>query len=417
MNQLSPTPATPTRIIYLLKMFPRFSETFILNEILGLQELGTDVQVYSLRFSTDGKFHRGLSQVRNPARYAPEFLGSQFHEFASAWFWAARDRPVLFIRTLAEAIGGGTADGLKRWAQGVWLCREFARTPAQGIHVHFADGSAHAAYFLNRLNGNPFTITAHAYDIYTRGKDFRKLARIVRRARGLVTVCDYNRRYLLRRLGRDFAPKIRRIYNGIDLELFTPPPFEERRRDLLLSVSRLVEKKGIDVLIDAVAELRTRGTPVECIIAGEGDREAALRAQVARMNLGDRIRFVGPISQDEVVRLQRIATMMVAPCIRGNDGNVDALPTVLVESLACGTPSITTSVTGIPEIVRHEREGLIVPQRDPVALADAIQRLMGEPDLCERLGRAARQRAEQMFDRKQTVRTLAAHLATVHAES
>jgi colanic acid/amylovoran biosynthesis glycosyltransferase len=202
---MSPPPPVaappPARIIYLVKMYPRFSETFILNEILGLQELGVDVQVYSLRFPTDGKFHDGLSRVMRPVRYVPEFLASQFREFAAAWLWAIRKRPIRFMQTLADAVIERSLDAIKRWAQGIWLCREFADSPQQAIHVHFLDGAAHAAYFLNRLNGNPYTVTAHAYDIYTSGKNFVQARRIAECSRGIVTVCEYNRRYLVRKLG------------------------------------------------------------------------------------------------------------------------------------------------------------------------------------------------------------------------
>lgn len=407
--------AHPERVIYLLKMFPRFSETFVVNEILGLQALGVDVEIVSLRKPIDGKFHAELSQVKRAAVYVPESLASEFAEFASAWGWALFDRPLRLVSTMVDALAGLSLDGFKRWAQAVWLCRRLADRPAQGIHCHFAEAAAHAAYFLNRLNGNPYTITAHAYDIFRRGRDFGLIGRMIERARGTVTVCDFNREYLLGKLGASVAPKLRRIYNGIDLEKFTPPGFAERRTDVVLSVSRLVEKKGIDVLIDAVAELRERGVQITCLIAGEGERGRALREQVERLSLGDRVQFLGSVSQDEVRRLQREATLLAAPCVEAADGNLDALPTSLIEALASGTPSITTTVTGVPEIVRDEMEGLHVPQHDAKATADAIARLLGDAPLRERLGKNARRRAEELFDRTRTVSELAAFLVECHA--
>ncbi len=400
----------PHRVIYLLKVFPKFSETFVLGEILGLQSLGVDVTVVSLLAPTEGIYHAGVANVRNPVVQAPQYLLSQFPAFASACMWAVRDRPVRFAATCARALLGMSPDGFKRWLQAVWLCREFAGCPERHVHCHFMEGAAHAGYFLNMLNGNPCTVTVHAFEIFQLDSDWDRIRRIAARASGIVTVCDFNLRYLAERLGPALARKVRRIYNGVDLIKFTPPPMEQREPGTILFVGRLIEKKGVAVLLNALALLKGRGIRVRCAIAGDGLRGPLLRRQARQLGLGDGVRFLGAVNQPRVLALLQSATLLVAPCLEARDGDRDALPTVLLEALACGTPIVTTPVTGIPEIVRDGVEGIIVPPGDPAATADAIGRLLADPGLRSEMSCNARRRAEELFDSRRQVAELAGFL-------
>jgi glycosyltransferase involved in cell wall biosynthesis len=167
---------------------------------------------------------------------------------------------------------------------------------------------------------------------------------------------------------------------------------------MVVYVGRLVEKKGLADLIDACALLAGRGKTLECGIVGAGEMETELRERIARLGVGSTVRLLGPRPQAEVIRLIREASAVAAPCVIGEDGNRDGLPTVILEAMALGTPCVSTDVTGIPEVVRHGETGLIVPQHDPAALADALERFASDAALRVSLAVRARERIEDEFD-------------------
>ena len=183
----------------------------------------------------------------------------------------------------------------------------------------------------------------------------------------------------------------------LDLERFAYLP-PDKRPPLILGAGLLVEKKGFDDLIEACAILLGREHEFACKIVGAGDQEGELKARIARRGLTDRVELLGPRPQGELVRLVREAAVFAAPCVVGRDGNRDGLPTVLLEAMALGTPCVSTDVTGIPEVVRDAETGITVSQREPASLAEAIARLLVDPDLRVRLARRARRLIESEFE-------------------
>ena len=411
----APAASQPARVIYLLKMFPRFSETFILNEILGLEALGVDVRIYSLKRPNDGKFHAELARLRARVRYVPEYATANIGDFLPRLLAVMRDRPGAFLSTLGEAVAALNPYAVKRWMQAVWLSNELRDDPHTGVHCHFALSAPRVAYFLRKLNGNPYTFTAHAKDIYLKSTKRWLLRRKIEESRGVVTVCDFNRNYLLAGHAKGLGDRIVRIYNGIDLDAFTPADPARRREGVILSVSRLVPKKGVDVLLKACAELRQRGIAFECRICGEGSERPALERLAAELGLGESVVFLGMLPQTEVRRELSECTLLAAPSMEAADGNLDALPTSLIEAIATGTPCVSTTVTGIPEIVTDGEQGLLVAPGDEGALADALERLLHDPVMRAEMARKGRERAHERFDRHLTIRELASFLAKAHA--
>ena len=380
----------PGRVAYVCKMYPRLAETFILNEIIAHERDGLDMEIFSLRAPTDGRFHHDLATVRAHVTYLPGPSVKADH------FWTALCRHQMNrkqTRTFLEIAEPEEAGDIY---QALSLAKAVRERGITHIHAHFATAATTVARLASHLTGIPYTFTAHAKDIFHESVVDEDLGRKLRDAAAVVTVSDFNLAYLRDRYGSD-ADSVQRIYNGLDLDQFsyTPP---RGRPPMIIGVGRLVEKKGFADLIAACAILKDRGRRFECEIIGGGVLRSDLDAQVESLGVGDRVHLLGQRSRDEVNRRLRLAALTAVPCVVSTNGNRDGLPTVLLETMAVGTPCISTAVTGIPEIVRDNETGLIVNQHDPVSLADGIERLLDDLALAERLATNARQLVESQFD-------------------
>jgi colanic acid/amylovoran biosynthesis glycosyltransferase len=388
----------PQRIGYVLKMYPRFSETFILTEILAMQELGVELEIFSLRTPVDGRFHESLAEVRAPVSYLP-------HRIRPADAWAligrgGRELPGLH-RVLPELFEAEMDDAVAA----VTLALEIQQRGITHLHAHFGSCATTVARLAAEITGIGYSFTAHAKDIFHESVDPADLDRKLRDAHATVTVSDFNLRHLRTHFGSS-AARLHRLYNGLDLQRFT---FHDpiNRPPVIAAVGRLVEKKGLRDLVDAVALLSAAGRAVRLKIVGSGPEEPALRSQIAALGLTDRIDLLGPLPQARVREVITGAAVFAAPCVVGADGNRDGLPTVLLEALACGTPCVATPVTGIPEAVRHGETGLLVPQSDPAGLAEALALLLDDPALGRRLALAGRTLVEREFDVRRNAAVLA----------
>ncbi|MFO7633037.1 MAG: glycosyltransferase family 4 protein [Caldilinea sp.] len=283
--------------------------------------------------------------------------------------------------------------------QAIWLAPVLVDRGVDVIHAHFGSVATSVARLVHRLTGIPFIFTAHAKDIYHESVVVDDLRRKLSDAAAVVTVSDYNLMHLQNLYG-EAAHHTVRIYNGLPLQRF-PHTRQEQQRRHIVAVGRLVEKKGFAVLIDACRILRKRGVHFTCDIIGSGQEEAALASQIHASELDGCVRLVGPLPQGKVIEAMQGAATVAAPCIIGKDGNRDGMPTVLIEAMALGVPCVSTDVTGIPELVEHERTGLLASQNDAPSLADALQRLLDDRALRAQLGAAARLRIERDFDSTQ----------------
>lgn len=403
-------PRPPAKVAYLLKMYPRFSETFIMSEILELERQGADITIYSLKKPDDGRFHADLARVKAPVTYVPEspLLAARAYLAAhrEVFSWDRRR----YLGELAQAALRRSRGACKRFLQAGYLAPRLRREGITHVHAHFASSATSVAYVLHRLTGISYSLTAHAKDIYADSVSETALRRKLQAARFVVTVSDFNRAHLAGLAG---ATPVERIYNGLDLEQFTPNGIRRDDPPLLLAVGRLVEKKGFDDLIRACAALRADGYGFECRIVGQGADESKLRALIRELGLEDVATLPGPLPREALLELYPRATVFVAPCVVGRDGNRDGLPTVLIEAMALGVPVIATDVTGIPELVEHGRTGVITPQRDPAALAATLRHVLDDPERAEDRARAGRRRVEQAFD----LRRNAAALRTLFEEA
>lgn len=401
------------RVGYVLKQYPRLSETFILNEILGLEATGeVDVEVYSLRHATEGRFHPGVADVRGRVHYLSPADKSAFLGGVRALAAIGTERLDAVLHVIDHLAPEARARTLLH-------ALEIAdRIDADGVdhlHAHFLTVAAQTAHLVHLLTGVSYTVTAHAKDIYRHTVDWDLAGRIAGAASAVITVCDANLSFLARRLDGTGA-RIVRVYNGIEPPP-PPPDLSQRRRGLVLGVGRLVEKKGFDVMLDAVAELAARRPEVSCVLVGDGDDRPALERRARALGIADRVHFTGALGQHEVAEWMRRAHVMAAPCRVGTDGNQDALPTVLVEALGAGLPAVTTAVAGIPEIIEHGGQGLIVPEDDAAGTADALEALLADDERWAAMSVSGPAALRRRFDRRDTIAQLTAVLAGRSARS
>lgn len=362
------------RVGYVLKRFPRLSQTFVLSELLELERAGVDVVVFAGRDSGgEDVTHPGVARLRAPIHYVGP----------------GEDAP---LRVAAIAVEGGVTH----------------------LHAHFAGWATRVAAAAGSEAGLPYSVTAHATDIYGAGVDRAALGVLLAGAAFVVTVTDANAAWLSQVPGAREA-RVVRIYNGIDSTAVEPGPPAARRTRQVLAVGRLVPKKGFDDLVRVTAELAHRGTEVDVRVVGDGPEGTALRGLAAELGVGDLVRFTGPADSTEVARAMRAAAVLVVPSVVTADGDQDALPTVVLEAMAAGLPVVATDINGLPEMVVDGVSGLVVPSRDTGSLAVAVEGLLADPVLRDRLATAARARLEQVFDLRRNVGQLADLFAGVRS--
>lgn len=397
-SQRTAMTSSPTRIGYVLKMYPRFSETFVVSELAAREDAGDDIDIFSLRPPADGRFHEALARVRATATY----LSHQGRRATD--LWALLGQSSAALPGLPDAMPDLLAAEMGDAAQALELALLVQERGITHLHSHFASVATTVARLASRLTGVPYSFTAHAKDIFHAEVDSADLRRKLADAQHVVTVSQFNLDHLREQFG-PAAERVSLVYNGLDLDTFT---FDSpvRRPATICSVGRLVEKKGFDVLIDACAMLAAAGRRVDCEIAGAGPLHAALELQIADRGLTGAVRLTGPMPQSGVRELLRRSAVFAAPCVIGSDGNRDGLPTVLLEAMAMGTPCVGTDVTGIPEVIQHGETGLIVAQHDPVGLAEALGRLLDQETIGVRLAQRARALVEEKFDSRHQARDL-----------
>lgn len=398
---LSSSEIEPIRIGYLLRMYPRLSQTFVVNEIREHERQGADISIASLRLPNEGLFHESLSRVRARAHYASTTRKETRTSRLQMHLRYLRRSPRNYFRALrlvridaqAEWSDFANAAFVLKWA------REKRRSH---VHVHFGTVEATVALTAHVLGGLSYSMTLHAFDIFRDNVDRPLLTEKINASRFTVTVSEFNRRFLIENLPNVEPDKIRVNYNGVDLERFSPGE-GQREPFSIFALGRLKEKKGFIHLVSAVRRLRDQGLEVRCRIGGEGPDQKPLKRAIKEWNLRSEVKLLGPLNEEEVIEWMRRSTCFVLPCVQAVDGNVDALPTVLLEAMAAGCPAVSTRLSGVPEIIEDGVSGLLVEPGDDAALADAIRSLLSDAQHSASISEGGRRRAEERFDIRRNV--------------
>jgi glycosyltransferase involved in cell wall biosynthesis len=400
------------RVAYVMSRFPKITETFVLYEILELERNGVAVEVFPLLRERTSVVHPEALRLMPRVRFLPTLSPA----ILAAIGRRLRRDPVRLLRALAEALWGTRHSlnflfgALGIFAKTVKMAEEMETLGIRHVHAHFASHPALAALIIHRLTGIPFSFTAHGSDIHI---DQTMFDTKLRAARFAVTVCRYNVDFLAEKFGDWVRDRLRVIHTGTDTESFAyePPPDRTGRAFTILCVGALREVKGHRVLIDACALLRERGIDLRCRLIGEGELQRDLEWQIHELGLWERVHLLGARPRAAVAAEMRAADVVLLPSILGQRGDREGIPVCLMEAMATGRPVISSRQSGIPELVEHEVEGLLCPPGDPVALADALQRLAGDEALCRRLGAAGRDKVLREFDMRACANTLAVMLA------
>ena len=394
----------------LLKGYPRLSETFIAQEILGLERAGLDVSLCSMRRPTDEQRHPVHREIKAPVTYLPEYL---------------HDEPQRVLRALAACLPKrGLFRALAAFARD--LCTDFSRNrlrrfgqalvvaaeidPAtDALHAHFIHTPASVCRYASLITGLPWSCSAHAKDIWTTPTSELQLK--LASARWAVTCTQIGKDYLNRHAPPD--KPVRLIYHGLDRARFRPLAMPRAQTDgssmascvNILAVGRAVEKKGFDLLIAALA-LLPADLNWRLVHIGGGERIGSLKAQAERAGLDPRIDWRGPQAQDDVIAALKAADLFVLPCRVAGDGDRDGLPNVIVEAQSQSLAVVSTTVSAIPELVEHGRTGLLVPPEDVPALAAAIEHMVRNPAMRAGLGKAGSLKVHASFGHEQGIAEL-----------
>ena len=382
-------------LAYIFERFPKFSQTFTYREISELHRQGIQPAIFSLRAPDCGPESKWDPAIVSTVHELPE--GDSFARLADE---ASASLPKSVRKTLHE--WRGKPDSL-RLHQATYIGTRLEKIGARHVHTHFAGMAARTAFWIKKFFEIPYSLTVHANDIFVPAKFEVGLSEIFSSASAIVAVSDFAANQLRERFPAT-ASRVQRVYNGIDLEKFQPAEFE--RPPLILSIGRLINKKGFDVLIDACALLRQRQQELRCEIIGDGPLLGELQTRIERQDLLEQVKLIGPQTQTEIVTRLRKATVLALPCRIDPDGAMDNLPTVIMEAMASALPVVSTDVGGIAEMVRHDETGLLVAQNDPAATAGALGQMMSDIERARSFGRRGRERAEEIFSIEKNVGAL-----------
>jgi colanic acid/amylovoran biosynthesis glycosyltransferase len=384
---------------YLFERFPSFGQTFCYREVAELDRQGVAAPIFSIRKAKDEPSQDWNEQITRLVRYLP-VEEQLLHEVARASKRGKLKREI--IDALDE--WGRRTDFLRLY-QAVYVGLRLREMGIDHVHAHFAGMAARTAFWIAKFFPITFSFTAHANDIFT-PRDFEiGLDKLVDAARVIITETDYAAQFLRARFPDRAADRIHRIYNGLNLTEFgradssSNPP-------LILGVGRLISKKGFADLVRACGLLINGGESFRCEIIGEGPLEEELYKQIAQLGLQERVELLGPKPQHEVRARLAGARLLVLPSVIDPDGGMDNLPTVIMEAMATGLPIVSTPVGGIPEMVIENETGFLVPSGNAVALAAAIQKLITDPVLAQKLGCAGYARAEKLYSIEKNARRL-----------
>ena len=395
------------RIAYIMSRFPKITETFILYEMLAAEKAGAFVEVFPLNRENTRKMHpEAVAYVKRA-----HFLPLLSVEILRDNLLALLKHPGLWLKTLFEVVRANL--GSRRFLQGalavfpkcVTIARHMQELQIDHIHAHFASHPAAAAWIIHQFSGIPYSFVAHGSDLH---RDQHMLRNKVRDAAFVVAISEYNRRIILDVAGDKQAAKVTVIHCGVNpVDFSSAHDSAHQPVDAagyrIFCIGTLHEVKGQSYLIDAVGQARANGHDLTLHLVGDGPDQKVLEQQVAAAGLINHVIFEGRRDRHEIIRLLQTADLLVAPSVPTANGRREGIPVVLIEAMASGVPVVASRLSGIPELVRHQVNGLLAEPRDVPGLASAMELLCNNPELRTQLGEAGRRTVEEDFNMEKSV--------------
>ncbi len=394
----------------ILKGYPRISETFISNEILLLEKLGFSIRIFSMRHPRESFSHKSVKKIKAGVDYLPHTILKGFFPFAYHNLLLAIKRPKQYGKALKTAFirfrRTKKSATIKHLLQAGYLVNKLLpKTNIIHLHAHFAHSPASVAMFASVLSGLDFSFTAHAKDIYTSHKG--QIREKILLAKFVVTCTGYNKKYLEKTAAGLNTP-IYKVYHGIDLGLFSAekapnnikPPYK------ILTIARMVEKKGLATVYKALFILKQKGILFSHNLIGDGEDREKIFAIIKELGLENQCKCPGTLPHEKVLEYYGNSHVFALGCQIASNGDRDGIPNVFAESMAMGVPVAATDVSAIPELIENGKQGLLVKPGHPEMLADAIEKLLTDIPLRKKIIKAANKKVHEIFDNKALVARL-----------
>lgn len=383
-------------ILYIIDKFPIVTETFIYNEITQLCDKGLKMGVIALRKNRNNIYCGNMKRiyfVKCLTQVCPSPFFINF--FLIGVQYALKN---LFNKKRNTVDFGSQLKNIKVYIISHIIAEYCATNSITHIHAHFASFPTDIAMKVSNMTNIPFSFSAHAQDIYVNSK---RLKEKIKAASFVITCTKYNKKYLESIVSKcGYKKNIYHAYHGIDIDIwrYKSKRFAEDKIIQVLTVARLVEKKGLVYLIEAISILKNRRYDIVCQIVGEGVLQQKLGEKIKYFGCNDIVRIVPFVTPTVLERYYHNCDVFVLPCIIADNNDRDGLPNVLIEAMATGTPVIATGISAIPEIIEHEITGLVVKEKDPAGIANAIERISNDKKLYESIILNGRKKVESNFN-------------------
>ena len=385
-------------ILYLLRKYPAISQSFILNEIHELERRGHSIYIFALDEPDSDIKHTELSNIRAKIQYsAPASFSNLLKYFPPR---------AVYLYVLKHS---GPRNNLKRQIEALFYagqCIRFLKNISPSIdvvHTHFADFTTVPSRYVASYFGIPSTVTAHAFDLYNNPEP-DLVPHYLSSMDRIITISDYNKNFISNLI--DNSPPIDVVHAGIRPEKFTPTEGTVTNR--IFTVSRLVEKKGILDAIHSVSSAVERISSLEYHIAGTGEMRSRLEQKINVLGLADNIKLLGSVSDARLIEEYQSAEIFLLPSVIADSGDRDGIPVVLMEAMAMKTPPVSTTVSGIPELITHRENGLLVEPHDISAIADSVTELLMNNEYRKALGCSGRATVIEEYNISNEVKKLEA---------
>ena len=396
---------TPLRVAYIMSRFPKVTETFILYEMLAVEEENVDLHLYPLMKERGGVVHEEAQDFVHRAYYTPwistEMVASNIKFFfKNPWKYVSTFFQCLFWTIGSTRFFFGI---LAFYLKAIHFADRMEQDNIEHIHAHFVSHPAAVAYIIHQFTGISYSFTAHGADLQ---REQEMLCPKMRDAKAIVSVSEYNRELMLQFCGQHHDPKISIVRCGVSLERFQPRENTIKERFSIICTGTLHEVKGQRHLIQACSHLNEKGIDFECHFLGDGPHRSMLQELAESLNIAERIHFHGYVPQVEVAKLLNEADVFVLPSVITDDNLREGIPVALMEAMASGLPAISSNISGIPELIQDGKSGFLTEPGDSRAIAQALEKLYEDADLRKTMGETGREKIFNEFELHQNARRL-----------